>query len=93
MSEKTPKPEFNLKPVKEKPVRQFKKGSKYDYIIDAFIEQKNPLVEVGVPNKDANYVRNALNKRIEVRRIKNLKVSTVNDKCYLEIIKPEKKAS
>ena len=34
---------FDLSPVEEKPSRKYKKGSKYDPIIDAFLEAENNL--------------------------------------------------
>jgi len=37
-----------------------------------------------VERKDANYLRTQLNKRIEARRLRGVKVSVVNDACYLE---------
>ena len=74
---------FELKPVKEKP-RRYRTGSKYDPILDAFMEGKDSLVEVTVEGKDANYLRMQLNKRIKAREIKGLKVSVVNDVCYME---------
>jgi len=77
---------FVLKPVEEKPSRRYRKGSKYDPIIDAFMEGEEDLVEVNVSGKDANYLRTQLNKRIEARNLKNIKVSVVNNVCYLEKI-------
>ena len=75
---------FNLKPVEEKPFRRFRKGSKYDLILDAFIEGEDDLVEVHVEDKEGNYLRTQLNKRIEARNLKDVKVSVVNTICYLE---------
>jgi len=75
---------FTLKPVEEKPTRKYRKGSKYDPLIDAFMSEPNKLVAVDVPGKDANYLRTQLNKRIEARNINTLKVSVVNNVCYLE---------
>ena len=75
---------FNLKPIEEKPSRRFKRGSKYDPILDAFMEGEEDLVEVNVSGKDANYLRPQLTKRIEARGLKNVKVSVVNNVCYLE---------
>ena len=75
--------EFALKPVEEKPTRRYRKGSKYDPILDAFIEGTDNLVEVTVPGKDGNYLRTQLNKRIEARGL-NLKTSVVNGILYLE---------
>jgi hypothetical protein len=75
---------FNLKPVAEKPQRRYRKGSKYDPIVDAFLSGMNNLVTVDVESKNANYLRTQLNKRIEARNLSGLKVSVVNDTCYLE---------
>lgn len=76
---------FDLKPVEKKPSRQYRKGSKYDPIIDSFMEGEHDLVKVEVPNKDANYLRTQLNKRIEARvLVDKVKVSVVNNVAYLE---------
>ncbi len=75
---------FNLRPVDEKPTRKYRKGSKYDPLLDAFISGPNNLVSVEVPGKDANYLRTQLNKRIDARNLHSLKVSVVNNICYLE---------
>ena len=75
---------FYLKPIEEKPTRRYRKGSKYDPIIDAFVEGEDDLVEVDVGGKEANYLRTQLNKRIEARNLKTVKVSVVNNICYLE---------
>ena len=75
---------FNLQPVSEKPTRKYRKGSKYDPILDAFNSGTNNLVAVTVPGKDANYLRTQLNKRIDARNLSGVKVSVVNNVCYLE---------
>ncbi len=75
---------FDLKPVVEKPSRRYRKGSKYDPILDRFMERAARLVEVSMEGKDANYLKAQLNKRVEVRGLKNVKVSVVNDVAYLE---------
>ncbi len=75
---------FNLTPVEEKPSRRYRKGSKYDPILDAFMSGTDSLVAVEVPEKDVNYLRTQLNKRIEARRLSGVKVSVVNNTCYLE---------
>jgi len=76
---------FNLKPVTKKPSRKYRKGSKYDPILDSFLNGENDLVEVAVSNKDANYLRTQLNKRIESRDLQTkVKVSVVNNVAYLE---------
>ncbi len=75
---------FNLQPVDEKPSRKYRKGSKYDPILDAFISGEANLVQVTIEGKDANYLRTQLNKRIEARAQSNVKVSVVNNVAYLE---------
>jgi len=75
---------FDLKPVEEKPARKYRKGSKYDPVLDAFIEGTDTLVSVDVAGKDANYLRTQLNKRIEAKRLRGVKVSVINNVCYLE---------
>jgi hypothetical protein len=74
---------FNLTPVTEKPSRRYRKGSKYDPILDAFMEGEARLVEVSLPGKEANYLRTLLNKRIEARNLR-VKVSVVKNIAYLE---------
>ncbi len=75
---------FKLEPVSEKPTRKYRKGSKYDPVLDAFISGTDNLVAVTVPDKDANYLRTQLNKRIDARKLSGVKVSVVNNVCYLE---------
>ena len=75
---------FNLQPVDEKPTRKYRKGSKYDPLLDAFMSGLNDLVSVNVEGKDANYLRTQLNKRIDARKLPSVKVSVVNNVCYLE---------
>jgi len=75
---------FDLKPVDEKPSRRYRKGSKYDPVVDTFMESDETLVAVNVEGKDANYLRTQLNKRIEARKLTGVKVSVVNNVAYLE---------
>ena len=78
---------FDLQPVNKKPSRKYRKGSKYDPILDSFMESDHKLVKVDVEGKDANYLRTQLNKRIEARDITDkVKVSVVNNVAYLEKI-------
>ncbi len=74
---------FDMKPVEKKPSRQFRKGSKYDPILDAFMAGEDKLVQVTVEGKDVNYLRTQLNKRIEAKGLK-VKTSVVNGVLYLE---------
>lgn len=75
---------FNLEPVDVKPLRKYRKGSKYDPLLEAFISGSPKLVSVNVEGKDANYLRTQLNKRVEARNLHSVKVSVVNNVCYLE---------
>jgi len=50
----------------------------------AFMEGEEDLVKVNVSGKDANYLRTQLIKRIDTRNLRNVKVSVVNNVCYLE---------
>jgi len=86
-TEPTPENEmpFKFQPVAEKPKRAYRKGSKYDPILDAFLKSPEKLVSVNVEGKDANYLRTQLNKRIEAqRKYKKIKVSVTNNVAYLE---------
>jgi hypothetical protein len=75
--------EYSMDPVEKKPNRRYRKGSKYDPILDAFLERDADIVEVTVKNKDANYVRTQLKKRIDAREL-DIEVSVANNKTYLE---------
>jgi len=76
--------DFQLKPTTKKPARRYRKGSKYDPLLDAFIEGENVLTIVTVKGKDANYLRTQLKKRIDARELKNIAISVVNNVAYLE---------
>ena len=79
------KVKFELKARKTKPSRRYRKGSKYDPVIDEFLKGDANLVEVSVEGKQANYLRTLLNKRIEARDLKDeLKISVINNVAYLE---------
>ena len=75
---------FDLKPITEMPTRSYRKGSKYDPILDSFMEGEADLVEVSIEGREANYIRTQLNKRIEVRALEDVKVSVTNNVVYLE---------
>ena len=74
---------FNLTPVAEKPSRRYRKGSKYDPVLDAFMAGTDTLVAIEIAGKDANYIRTQLNKRIDAKNLR-VKVSVVNNIAYLE---------
>ncbi len=77
--------DFDLAPVEDKPSRKYRKVSKYDPIIEAFLESEHDLVEVKVDGKEAYYLRNQLKKRIDARDLQDrIEVSVVNNVAYLE---------
>ena len=53
---------FSITPVDEMPPRRFRKGSKYDPILDAFMEGSDDLVAVEISDKKAHYIRMQLKK-------------------------------
>ena len=78
-------PSFKLTDVEKKPTRRYRKGSKYDPIIDQFCTGKSDLVKVEVQGKGANYVRTQLKKRIDARAMgSQVEVSVVNNVAFLE---------
>jgi len=79
---------FELKPVDERPKRSFKKGSKYNPIIDRFLIEKHDLVKVEVKDKNVGYIRYYLNRLIISRGMKDrVKASVVDGGIYLEKIR------
>ena len=77
--------EFELEPVEKKPRRRYRKGSKYDPLIDSFLNGPHNLVKVEAVGKNANYLRLQLKKRIDARDLSNkVEVSVVSNNTYLE---------
>jgi hypothetical protein len=77
--------DFSLSPIKKKPSRKYRKGSKYDPIIDQFLDSNENLVIVNVSDRDANYLRTQLKKRIDARDLNDkIEVSVVNNATYIE---------
>lgn len=74
---------FKLINTEEMPQRHYRKGSKFDPILRAFIEGGKPLQKLEVEGKTANYMRTQLKKRIDAEKLK-VTVSVVNDAVYLE---------
>jgi len=82
---------FSLNPETSKPTRKYRKGSKYDPILKEFLKSPHELVKVEVPDKDANYIRTQLKKRLDAQGRTDIKISVVNDICYLEKAVPTEK--
>ena len=76
---------FDFKPVMRAPARKYTKKSKYDPVIDRFLDSSDRLWQVNVENVDANYLRTQINKRIKVRDLtEDIKVFVINDIVHLE---------
>lgn len=76
---------FAINPVKKKPTRKYRKGSKYDVIVEGFVKANIPLAEVEVEGKTASYLSTQLGKRLEDnKKLVHISVSTANGMCYLE---------
>lgn len=76
---------FTLKAVTKKPSRKYRKGSKYDPILDAFLKQDQKMVTITIDGKEANYIRTQLNKRISAeKKYSGIKISVINNIAYLE---------
>ena len=76
--------EFSMSSVTQKRVRESRYGgSKYDPIIDAFLNGGDKLVEITVPGKKGSYITTQLGKRIKKRKL-DLNVESVGDYVYIE---------
>lgn len=81
--------EFEIRDVDEKEARTYKKGSKYDKMLDVFVSGKHKLSILTVPAfDDASYLRLQIAKRIQKRKL-GIKASVHNGKVYLETVEPE----
>ena len=68
----------------EKPVKRLRgRRSKYDPIIDQFLDSGNDLVEIEVEDRTASYIAAQLANRIKVRGL-NVVASALGDLAYLE---------
>lgn len=80
---------FGFKTVDAKESRKFKKGSKYDPMLDKLFEymkknnSKKP-VELEMEIEDPSYLRLQLKKRLDARKITDITVSVSNKKVYFE---------
>ena len=62
---------FTLKPLKELSKGTRRYSSKYDPVLDQFMESGHELVEVALESSNLSGVRTALKKRIEKRNLKD----------------------
>ena len=93
MTEAEQELKYTFTPVKEKPNRAYRKGSKYDPILTAFLKGTDPLSSLSIEGKTANYLRTQLDKRITAKpkQFKSISVKVVNNVCYLEKDAPPEK--
>ena len=80
---------FNIQPVEEKPDRKkapYRTGSKYEPIIDTFLNSEHEMVRVDGTGIEANYLSGQLKKIITVKDIDSVQVSVRNKEVYLEKI-------
>ena len=75
---------FNIEPVDKKPGPPRRTGSKYDPIIEAFLESQHSLVKVEGTGKEANYIAAQLKKALDRKDVKSVAVSVRNKQVYLE---------
>jgi len=77
---------FNIQPVDEKPKKETKapRGSKYETIINAFMDSNHKLVRVDGTSLDANYLAGQLKKIIDRKALDMVTVSMRNKEVYLE---------
>jgi len=78
---------FKIQPVEEKPDKKqspHRSGSKYEPIINAFMDSKHSLVKVEGTGIEANYLSGQLKKVISVKDIDSVQVSVRNKEVYLE---------
>jgi len=79
--------EFSFIEVEKKPKRKYRKGSMYDPLIQSAIaqlEKGNTLLKVAVVERDSNYMRTQLKKRIDALELNDvMEVSVVNNELYI----------
>jgi len=76
--------EFSMTTVTERRKREPKQQrSRYDPIIDQFLEGEHKLVEISVTGKRGSYIKGLLDKRIKRRELE-ITCSSVGDYVYLE---------
>lgn len=84
MAKDKSKLDFSMTTVTERRKREPKKQrSRYDPIIDQFLEGSDKLVEISVPGKRGSYIKGLLDKRIKRRELE-ITCSAVGDYIYLE---------
>lgn len=73
---------MSITEVKELPPRSFRKGSKYDEILNEYIKSnfRNAVVNSNIKGE---YLVLQLRKRIKIRGLTNIEAKMINSKAYL----------
>lgn len=66
------------------PERSYRKGSKFDIILEQAQKMEARYHPVRIEGKDANYIRTQLFKRIAALRLTGVGVTVANGVCYIE---------
>lgn len=74
---------FTFVEVDKKESRKYRKGSKYDPILDKFASSKQKMAKLEIETDDPNYLRLQIKKRIDSRELP-VKVSVTNGIIYFE---------
>lgn len=78
---------FKMEAVTEKPTRRYRKGSKYDSILDLFLSGNAKISKIQFEGISTNYLSSQLQKRIHVRKLeKEIDITVINNEVYLEKI-------
>lgn len=78
---------FKMENVTSKPQRGYRKGSKYDAILNQFLNSTQTLVTLEIPDVKGNYIATQLTKRIVALNLTSkIDVSVINGLAYLEKI-------
>lgn len=83
---------YTLKTADEKAIRTTRTGSKYDPIVDEFIQSGDKLAEVEVEGIKNTTMRTALQKLLDRREEKTVRAVTSAGIVYLERVDPTETA-
>lgn len=80
---------YRLEAIEEKPDRKYTKFSKYDPMLNKAIkmlkQNGHKVIKMSNIDKDPNYLRQQLVKRINSREIKGINPTVVNEELYIEV--------
>ncbi len=77
-------PVIDLRQIEETLLKNRKKESKYDSILNSFILSREHILEVCIKGKSASHLKEQLDKRIEERYLEDIiETSIVDDVLHL----------